>query len=240
LSGLPSPAFKVVIFDYDGTLFDTRPAIMHCIARTFEECGRAVPGANAVALSVQTGATLADTLLLLDAGLPRQDAELEELVATYRKLYRRHGARLARPFPGVTETLERLQHHGMTCAIVSNKGIEAIRMSLDEAGLEPLVDFVLGDEPGVPRKPDPAVMTDVILPRYAGTRREEILTVGDTELDILFARRAGMSSCWASYGYGDLEKCRNLAPDYEISGIEQLPSAVLRQRPTKMRDEICP
>jgi len=50
--------------------------------------------------------------------------------------------------------------------------------------------------------------------------------VGDTEIDILLARRTGIPCCWASYGYGETERCRALKPEYEISSIEQLPALV--------------
>jgi phosphoglycolate phosphatase len=52
------------------------------------------------------------------------------------------------------------------------------------------------------------------------------LIVGDTETDILFAKAAGIASCWASYGYGEPERCRNLRPDHVITTIEQLPALV--------------
>jgi phosphoglycolate phosphatase len=85
---------------------------------------------------------------------------------------------------------------------------------------------VFGDEPGLPKKPDPAILTDHILPRYAPLRREQMLVVGDTEVDILFAKRARISCCWASYGYGEAERCRKLAPQHEISSIADLPALV--------------
>jgi phosphoglycolate phosphatase len=55
---------------------------------------------------------------------------------------------------------------------------------------------------------------------------EQILAVGDTEVDILLAKRAGIVCCWASYGYGEAERCRQLKPEHEISSIEQLPALV--------------
>jgi phosphoglycolate phosphatase len=46
--------------------------------------------------------------------------------------------------------------------------------------------------------------------------------VGDTEADLRFARAVGIRSCWASYGYGDGDACRALAPDYEIAAFPEL------------------
>jgi phosphoglycolate phosphatase len=51
-------AFKVVVFDYDGTLFDTRPAIIHCIQRAFEEQKRSSPASEPIARTIASGVTL--------------------------------------------------------------------------------------------------------------------------------------------------------------------------------------
>jgi phosphoglycolate phosphatase len=225
-SAVLSGRFNVVIFDYDGTLFDTRPAIVHCLRRSFEECGRRIPAVDAVADAARTGATLPDTMLQLDRALTRDHTALNELVVTYRKLYRDEGTALLRAFPGATEMLQQLHRGGTKSVVVSNKGIEAIKRSFVEAGLSPLIDFVVGDQPGIPKKPDPAIVTDLIVPRYAA-RSDEILIVGDTEVDILFARRTAVSSCWASYGYGESQRCLKLEPQYVISAITELPAIVL-------------
>jgi phosphoglycolate phosphatase len=136
--------FRLAIFDYDGTLFDTRQAIVHCVGRTFEPSGRAIPARDIVADAVGTGATLPDTFLQLDSGLHRDSAALEDLVVTYRRLYRREGAALVSAFPGVAEMLHELHLNDIACAIVSNKGIEAIQRSLDATGLSLFIDFVVG------------------------------------------------------------------------------------------------
>jgi len=218
--------FKLVVFDYDGTLFDTRPAIFHCIQRAFAECGRPIPTLEAVAGTVRTGLPLQETFFVLDKKLRAERTALNEIVGTYRKLYLDEGTPLSKPFAGVSDALRDIHATGSKCVVASNKGIAAIRHSLDQSQLSSFVDFVFGDEPGLPKKPDPAILLDHILPRYAPLQREQALVVGDTEIDILLAKRTGIPCCWVSYGYGDTERCRKLAPEHEISGIEALPALV--------------
>ena len=218
--------FKVIVFDYDGTLFDTRPAIFHCIQRAFAECNRPIPALEAVATTVKTGLPLQETFFALGETLRANRTTLNELVITYRKLYLDEGTPLAKPFAGARDALQQIHGRGAKCVIVSNKGIAAIRRSLDQSQLSFFVDFVFGDEPGLPKKPDPAIMMDHILPRYWQLQMEQMLVVGDTETDILFAKRIGVSCCWASYGYGETERCRKLAPEHEISSIANLPALV--------------
>jgi phosphoglycolate phosphatase len=218
--------FRVVVLDYDGTLFDTRPAIIHCIRRTFAEAGRPLPDVDAIADTVKTGIPLHDTLITLESGLGRDRRALEEMVDVYRKIYLAEATLFLKPYLGVSETLRKLNADGTKNLIISNKGSAAIHQSLDDSGLSSLVDMVFGDEPDLPKKPDPAILAGHILPRYPELRKDQILIVGDTETDILFAKAAEITSCWASYGYGEPERCRELKPDHVITTIEQLPALV--------------
>jgi phosphoglycolate phosphatase len=218
--------FKVVIFDYDGTLFDTRPAIAHCIQRAFTACGRPIPALDAIAGTVSTGLPLQETFFILDKYLRTERTALNEIVKTYRRIYLDEGAPLTKPFVGAREALRDIHARGIKCVVVSNKGISAIRRSLDQSQLSSFVDLVFGDEAGLPKKPDPAIVVDHVLPRYAPLPREQMLMFGDTEIDILLAKRTGIPCCWASYGYGETERCRRLFPEHEISSIEQLPALV--------------
>jgi phosphoglycolate phosphatase len=180
----------------------------------------------AILRTVASGITLQDTFLLLDGALQRDRAALHDRVKTYRTIYQDEGTALVKPFPGAAEVLRALHVGGMTCIVVSNKGSGAIRRSLDEAQFSPFIDLVLADEAGLPKKPDPALITDHVLPSYSGLQSRQILMVGDTATDILFARASDMPCCWASYGYGEAERCRALAPEHEISSIEELPALV--------------
>ena len=218
--------YKVIVFDYDGTLFDTRPAIFHCIQRAFAKCRRPIPALEAVAGTVRTGLPLQETFFVLDKNLRAERTALNEIIKTYRQIYLDESTPLSKPFAGVCDTLRDIHAIGAKCVVVSNKGITAIRQSLDQNRLSSFVDVVFGDEPGLPKKPDPAILLDHILPRYAQLQREQTLVVGDTEIDILLARRTGIPCCWASYGYGETERCRALEPEHEISSIEELPALV--------------
>ncbi|MGC2122857.1 MAG: HAD hydrolase-like protein [Xanthobacteraceae bacterium] len=164
-------AFEAVALDYDGTLFDTRAAIVHCIRRAFEECGgRPIPTHDAVLDTITRGIALQDTFLILDEALRGERAVLQELVRTYRTLYLTEGTPLLKPFAGAGEVLQELHAGGAKCIVISNKGIAAICRSLDASGLSPFVALVLGDEPGIPRKPDPAIVTDHFCPNSANCK----------------------------------------------------------------------
>lgn len=220
-------AFKAVIFDYDGTLFDSRPAIIHCIRRAFAAAARPVPADAAILATVERGLALQDTFVILDPALGGDASALDERIKCYRDFYLAEGTPLLKPFAGVGAVLRRLHAGGVRCLVISNKGVAAIHRSLEASGLAALIDLVLADAPGMPHKPDPALVTNHVLPAYPDLQIADILMVGDTETDILFAKASGMRCCWVSYGYGEAEHCRALAPEYEIAGIEELPALVL-------------
>ena len=219
-------AFEVIVFDYDGTLYDTRPAIIHCIQRAFEVTGRPVPARDPILGTVTAGLPLQETFVVLDEMLRGSPAALDIIVRTYRTLYLDEATPPLSPFPGVREALAQIHAAGIRCAVVSNKGVAAIRQSLDEGGLGSFVDLIYGDEAGRPKKPDPAVLSDHILPKFAQLQKDRFLMVGDTETDILFAKRSGIAACWVSYGYGDIDRCRKLGAEYEIASIAELPALV--------------
>lgn len=221
--------FDAVVFDYDGTLFDTRPAIVHCLRRAFEQCRRPAPLADAIIAAVQSGLPLQETLISIDPTMRVDRDALNEIVPLYRSLYIAEGTPLLQPFAGVAGALQELHDGGTKCVIVSNKGVEAVRRSLDDSGLSAFVDTIFGEANGLPKKPDPAVLIGHILPRIQQLDERRVLIVGDTEIDILFARRCGASACWVSYGYGDVNRCRSLEPDYEIAGMDALPTLIRAQ-----------
>jgi len=221
-------AFDLVIFDYDGTLSDTRRAIAHCLERALTQQRGVAPPAAQITAVVAEGLSLQETCLRLDRDLAGHSAALNEIVVTYRTLYRREGEALIEVFAGVGEALQELHAAGITSIVVSNKGIEAVRRSLDSCGLSDLVDCVFADEPGIPRKPDPALLTDHVQPKYPKIDRRRMMMVGDTEIDIQFANAAGITCCWAAYGFGDKERCRALEPAHVIERIADLSAIILR------------
>lgn len=126
------------------------------------------------------------------------------------------------PFEGVVSSLRTLCDSGRACVVVSNKGMDAIRHSLEAHELLDIIRFVVGDQPDVPKKPNPEILHKYIIPQFDRVDQDRILMVGDTEADIQFARNAKIASCWVRYGYGHADKCSALAPNYRIDRFGEL------------------
>jgi len=237
---MPS-ATKAVIFDFDGTLFDTHESIAHTLALTFSQLlppHASPPSKAAIAASISAGLSLPQSIKQLypsSSSVPVLDTVLlDKFLTEYRLLYKTHGNPLIKPFAHVHELLSDLRLLAIPCAILSNKGIAAVRDVLAVHHLSSLIELVVGDgEPAdCPRKPDPGSWTMVIKPAFeqqtptrAGIvdlQATDVLVVGDTEADIRYAQNVGARSVWCSYGYGEQGKCRQLNPDFIVGNLDEV------------------
>lgn len=144
----------------------------------------------------------------------------------YRHVYQDVEQEHTTIFDGVHSTIESLATSSIRLAVVSNKGTAAVVRSLQMFDLEQWIDRVFGAEAGSPLKPDPALYELRIQPAYPTMSKSTFLMVGDTVADLEFANKAGIASCWASFGYGDPASCRQLNPRFTIQRFPDLASIV--------------
>jgi phosphoglycolate phosphatase len=196
------------------------------LGRTLAKYRRPLPPADQIESAVGKGLSLPETIALLDPSLRSQSSAITEMVGAYRSLYQSEGDPLVKAFPGAAIALQNVRAGGAKCVVVSNKGTDAIRRSLDRYRLAPFIDLVLGDEPQAAIKPDPVLLTARIAPKFPQITKHRMLMVGDTEVDIKFAQAAKIACCWAAYGFGNRQRCAALSPEYVIDAIEELPRIV--------------
>jgi phosphoglycolate phosphatase len=213
-------AFGIALIDFDGTLVATHPAVAACLRRTLEEAAHAVPPDHEIAAVIARGLALPETFRAVAPALAAD--QVERCVDRYRIHYPAFGLARSVLYEGVQTSLSRLSAMGVAVVVLSNKGHAAVDAALAHFGLASSVRHVLADEPGQPTKPDPDVFHRRIAPLFAARPSADYIMVGDTEADLRFAQAVGVRSCWASYGYGHVEACRSIAPDYEIARFSEL------------------
>lgn len=217
---------RLIIFDLDGTLFDTHESIAHCISLTFSALSRPIPAIDAIRSTIASGAGLEDSFRMLsafDGNSNTADAPNSKIwIDTYRSIYATEGLPLITPFPHAKSILEWLKKEGIVSVVISNKGVKTVEALLEKDQMADLVDLVLGDMPDIPRKPDPDSYVRFVAPKYEGLEPKDVMMVGDTTADIQFAKNIGAMSCWARYGYGVKEHCELLAPDVIIDDLQRL------------------
>jgi len=213
--------FTSLIFDFDGTLFDTRRAIAATLERTFQDFEKTVPDAAAIWATIRLGITLEKTFeMLLEQ--PSKD-QVGDMVMRYREIYNGGlGVEKSSPYPGVPELLRNLAESGNTIVICSNKGRVAVEGTLCHYNMGSVASLIVAADGTQPTKPDPASFTDRTKPQIGSAASTRPLVIGDTVADIRFARAIGAEICWAAYGYGDPDVCLPMAPDHRLSDSLEL------------------
>jgi pyrophosphatase PpaX len=203
---------EAVLFDFDGTLIDTGELILE----SFRHTTRTVLGRD-----------MSDEDLLHDVGAPlRQQMERfapgrgDEMVAVYREYNHARHDDLARPFPGVEETLTVLKARGMPLGVVTSKGHVAVGMGRRLIGLDRFIDTVINADDVRIHKPEPYPL--LFAAEQMGVDVTRCMYVGDSPHDMMSARRAGAVAVAALWGMFSRERLAEVGPDYMIAEIGEV------------------
>jgi phosphoglycolate phosphatase len=213
--------YELLLLDYDGTLCDTHEAIAFCLKNLFESEISLSLSMDDLYRHIGSGSRLDETIQALHP----KDLTEEEVAywkQKYRALYSAKSTDYVKLFPGVYKFMRELTRYKKSAIILSNKGVEAIRASVSKFGLENMVLDIIGDAPGIPRKPDPGLYEQIVRPRFPSITNKKVLMVGDTLADIQFANSCGIASAWASWGYGDKEQCMAANPTHVLTNAIDL------------------
>lgn len=207
---------KLLIFDFDGTLGDSKNLIVKTMQESIKAIGRAVPSEESCASTI--GLPLKkcfSSLLGEDEELIGKCAELYEL---FFKKNNMPGA--VPPFDGVIQTIEELHKKGIKMAIASNRGHRSLAAFVEEMQLGEMITVVLGADDVEQQKPnaEPALK---ILAHY-GCQPNECMIIGDAQFDILMGKNAGIQTCGVTYGNGTREELEEAGADYIIEHFSEL------------------
>ena len=172
-----------VIFDLDGTLIDSYQALFLAFRHTYENMGLAPLSAEEVRRVLGHG--IASTF---------QDLLGEERVPEAMKLFRRKYEEVMRPhthlLPGAREVIETLHGRGIQLAIATNKLGYFARELFEYYGLDKLIAVIVGDGDVSQNKPDPEMLLLAI--KKMQLKKEEVIFVGDSPIDIQTGKNAGV------------------------------------------------
>lgn len=185
-----------LIFDLDGTLVDSLPAIAASLNRTLAAHG--MPGHPEPTVRSFIGNGLRN---LLEQAAPRDTPPtlIDALLETYRADYDATWPTGTVVYPGIHDLLTSLRDRGTALAVLSNK-VDAFTRSMTTA-LFPGIPFacVLGQRDGIPHKPDPSGALEIA--RSLGAPAAGCTIVGDSTVDLETARNAGMGFIGVAWGY---------------------------------------
>lgn len=201
--------FRYLIWDFDGTLFDTYPALNRIIRQALDDFGVTETEERVAALLSDTLSNTVETLVTennLDPAAfeARIDHHFAQITLADRP-----------PFPGAIRVCERFQAAGGRSYIYTHRDRESLMRFLDWQNVAELFAGIVTRDDGYPRKPDPtgflALIATYDLPKAA------VLAVGDRDLDIQAAHGAGVAGCLFSAQPGD-----GVTPEYVIADFAEL------------------
>ena len=194
----------MILWDLDGTLIDTLDDLGEAVSHTLRLRGLTTHGREDYRRMVGHGVRNLVKRALEASGVqiedtPDGDAFLDEALADFKAYYSAHIDVYSKPYPGIPELLAELDAAGVKLAVVSNKFQEGTDHLIRE--FFPKIRFVaiLGNRPGYPLKPDPAIVEEAI--SLAGISRPEALLIGDSPTDMHTAENGGIDSLAVSWGY---------------------------------------
>lgn len=206
--------YDLVVFDWDGTLFDSTALIVRCIQAASRDLGVAEPSHEQAAYVIGLG--LQDALQHAVPGLPEE--AYPNLVRRYRHHYfkAQHEVTLFEGVRAMLDTL-RLRHHWV--AVATGKSRQGLNAALESSGLGPLFDATrTADETA--SKPDPLMLHELM--REFGVEPERTLMIGDTTHDLLLARNAGADAIAVTYGAHDPSRLREFEPLLVSDSVPEL------------------
>lgn len=187
---------RTLLLDLDGTLIDTVPDLAAALNRLMAAHGLA-------------GFTQAETASMVGDGVARlveracaargRTADAAD-VAAFAADYAAHAVEASRLYPGVAETLRRLDAEGWHLAVCTNKPEAPARALLRAFGLDALIRAVGGGDSFPVRKPDPRHALATLA--AAGGTPDRAVMVGDNVNDVAAATGAGLPCIFAAWGYG--------------------------------------
>ena len=190
--------YRLIVFDFDGTLVDTVADIAHHANRTLDQHGFGPKPLDEIRRSIGWG--VHELLSLLAPPLGQDPHKLEEAVEHFKRSYRDQPVLHTTPFPHVVRMLGGTLA-GSDLAIVTNKPEDITLRILDLLGMRGHFKRVIGIHAGFAPKPDPAGLLDVMRTQRAHAR--ETVYIGDSRVDAQTAAAAGVHFGWVSYGYDD-------------------------------------
>jgi phosphoglycolate phosphatase len=208
---------RLIIFDFDGTLGDTRQNIVTTMQMTIEELH--LPSRSEEECAATIGLPLAGCFRTLFPDI--QEELITRCAETYRRVFNENLKNI-RPeaFPGVVETLAILHQKGFTLTIASSRShisLMELTRNMDIAGY---ISYILGadDVKEAKPKPEPVLKTLAEMNFDAG----ESLVVGDMAVDIQMGANAGAKTCGVTWGNGSKDELEEAGATFIIDRIEDL------------------
>ena len=210
---------RAIIFDFDGTLADTRRPILQCFWEVLNNLNIPLPPRfSADELFCHT---LEDSLRRID-GL--SEDQISDASEHYNNRYLNIAIDTAKLFPEVMTTLKFLRKFGLLIGIATNESRRNLVRLIEALEINTLVHQCVCQDEVLQTKPFPDMAKSIL--ESFGVTPEEALVVGDSILDIDMGKAAGCRTCAVTYGAHSVDRLKSHTPHWVINNIPSVLSIV--------------
>lgn len=188
---------KSVIFDLDGTLLYTLQDLANAVNAGLQAGGMPQRTLTEIRSFVGNGVT---SLMIRSVPGGKDCPKFDIMMKAFKDYYKEHCSDNTVPYDGIPLLLTKLKNAGIKTAVTSNKLDSAVKILCQDFFPE-LIDIAIGDAEGQKRKPEPDMLYKAM--DILKVNKNEIVYVGDSEVDIVTAKNAGLKCISVSWGFKD-------------------------------------
>ncbi len=207
--------FKHIIWDFDGTLFDTYPVINDILREHFLKSGIDEPIEDITKL----------TKISMKYAIKYYQNKYnisDEFLAEYNKRVKKEELFRAKPFEGIPDICEKITSNGGFHYLFTHRGNSSFEL-LEKNGLLKYFRECITSKEAFERKPSPEGIL-YLIDKYE-MKQEEAIMIGDREIDVMSGKNAGIYSC-----FFNSDRIYDVVSDYYVDSMEQLKSVLLKGR----------
>lgn len=211
------------IFDLDGTLLDSIEDLGNAVNYALNQMGFPTHVITAYPDMVGNGVRK-----LIERALPAGEAYpqiVDRMLVHFRKHYDEHCCDNTAPYPGIDKLLQKLTAEGINLAVTSNKYQTAVTKIINHYFPDANWQAILGNTPGVPRKPDPSIVFAAL--NLCPTPKADVIYIGDSGVDMETARRACVESIGVTWGFRPAAELKAAYADHIVSDPDDILTIIL-------------
>ena len=208
---------KLIIFDFDGTLGDTRRNIVTTMQMTIKELH--LPDRTDAECSSTIGLPLAECFRTLFPDI--QEELIPRCTETYRRIFNENLKKIKpEAFPGVVKTLKTLKEKSLVLTIASSRSRNSLTELTRDMGIADYISYLIGADDVKEAKPKPEPVQKTLAAMHFDA--SETLVVGDMAVDILMGANAGTKTCGVTWGNGSIEEFKEAGANFIIDRMEDI------------------
>ncbi|MGI6746405.1 MAG: Phosphoglycolate phosphatase [Firmicutes bacterium ADurb.Bin300] len=202
--------YKAVIFDMDGTLLDTLDDLAD--STNFALGSMGFPQRTKAEIKAFVGNGV-ERLISLSVPRSISKEDKQKCIEIFKAHYAENSRNKTKPYEGILELLKLLKKKKIKTGVVSNKYQPAL-IKLCTEFFEELIDFAVGEKAGVPKKPSPECVYECM--EKLGCEKQQTLFIGDSDIDVLTAKNAGLCCVGVLWGFRDENLLKTAGAEYIV------------------------